>query len=85
MGFRFNIFYCIKKTKGSDTSYNNINNGRVLIHKIPWKVLKIWSQNWYMQFTKWVYEDLWVQEVNVIFRPLNQDSYFDKFKHPLSH
>ena len=41
MGFRLNIFYCIKKTKGSDTSYNNINNGKVLIHKIPWKIFDL--------------------------------------------
>ena len=61
--------------KGSDTSSNNINNGKVLIHKILWKVLKIRSKNWYMQFTKWVYEDLWVQEAKVILRPLNQDSH----------
>ena len=61
--------------KGSDTSSNNINNGKVLILKILWKVLKIWSKNWYMQFTKWVYEDLWVQEAKVILRLLNQDSH----------
>ena len=28
-----------------------------------------------MQLTKWVYEDLWVQEVKIILRPLNQDSH----------
>ena len=48
---------------------------KMVSHKIPWKVLKIWPKNWYMQLTKWVYEDLWVQEMKVILRPLNQDSH----------
>ena len=55
--------------------YNKFNNGKMVNHKIPWKVLKIWPKNWYMQLTKWVYEDLWVQEVKVILRPLNQGSH----------
>ena len=54
---------------------NKFKNGKMVIHKIPWKVFKILPKNGYMQLTKWVYEDLWVQEVKVILRPLNQDSH----------
>ena len=59
--------------------YNKLNNGKIVIHK---KVLKIWPKNWYTQLTKWVYEDLWVQEVKVILRPFEPGlSYFDNIEH----
>ena len=28
-----------------------VQQWKMVIHKIPWKVLKIWPKNWYMQLT----------------------------------
>ena len=57
-----------------DLFYGNVKYGKMIIHRISWKVLKILAKKLVIRVVLMSTEDLWVEEVNVIIWPLAQNS-----------